>query len=90
MSTYVNSAYAMKSGQGRHRPRRRIERDTVIRIFTMLAAFAVATIALSGAMVLLQQAGLTLAEAGPAVALVFASGASFVLMALLAGSHGQQ
>lgn len=86
MSTYVSSQFAMKTGQGRHRRRR----DLALRMFTTLAAFMVAAVALSGAMVLLQQAGLTLVTQAPGTALAFLSGASFVMMVLVAGSRADR
>ena len=90
MTMYVNSTYAMKTGQGRHRGRRMPSFDTVIRALAVVAAFTVSAVALSGGMVLLSQAGVSLLAVAPAVALVFASGASFVLMSLLAGSRAER
>lgn len=85
MSTYVNSQYAAKTGQGRHERRRRINTDVLLQIGAMLAAFCVSAAALSGGMVLLNQAGVSVVAMAPAATLLFASGVAFLLMALVAG-----
>jgi hypothetical protein len=81
MTTYMSSQLGAKAGQGRHVRRERL----ALRAFTVLAAFVVSAIALSGGMVLLSQAGLSIGAMAPAAALIFSAGVALMLMALVAG-----
>ena len=87
MSTYVSSQFAMKTGQGRHRFRRRMPDVSGLQVLNLLVAFAVSTTALSGGVTLLLQAGLSAVQLTPAISLGFSSGVAFVLMTLVAGSR---
>lgn len=88
MATYINSQFAARTGQGRHRRRWHLPQDFGLRLVTVLAAFTVAGVALSGAMVLLKQVGLPLITQAPSVALAFLSGATFMIMVLVIGIRG--
>lgn len=88
MATYINSQFAMRTGQGRHRRTWNMPRDFGLRLFTTLAAIAVAGVALAGAMVLLRQANLPFLAQLPSIALAFLSGASFMIMVLVVGIRG--